>query len=469
MEQSKELEWVRAGSNFRSMLNDLKRRPEDAARELGCSLSEVEEILAGQRELPLELIRRATRVWPVSARDFFLLRDDCPDGVSVMRASASAASGRVMQRAGKPYYQYRDTAMSSAAAFRPEWIEELCVVDDDNPENPAVQWNNGHFLHQFTYFVGPVNFYYQGADGKKKVAVMNTGDSMYITPFVPHSFASRRNPENRLGHILALTYGAKLGGEPQQELALLGPELAERCVLDFSSRARMLGSLVRFYREGLSLSRAELGRSVGMSAADVAQLESGQRSPATDEVERLAQALRVNARDLLPIDEAEVPVLVQYYRDGRRWAAPGREDLANDESGYEPSYEIVELCSTRKLSSSKALELNVKMRNDGKPSDELTTGLHQYIYNLGPARVTLRWRLGGERREVSLGAEDSVYMKPGVPHAYDGPGGRLLVLRIGGRIGGDALEELAHIGKRNLGRVLGESIQWFNPAGRTQI
>ena len=58
--------------------------------------------------------------------------------------------------------------MSKISPFRPEWIEELVVIDDNNPENPDVAFNNGHFLHQFTYFVGPVNFYYIDENGKKK-------------------------------------------------------------------------------------------------------------------------------------------------------------------------------------------------------------------------------------------------------------------------------------------------------------
>ncbi len=91
-----------------------------------------------------------------------------------------------MERAGKPYYEYRDTAMSQIAPFRPEWIVELCRVDNNDSNNSNIQWNNGHFMHQFTYFIGEVNFYFMDTNGEKNVAVMNTGDSMYITPFVPH-------------------------------------------------------------------------------------------------------------------------------------------------------------------------------------------------------------------------------------------------------------------------------------------
>ena len=58
----------------------------------------------------------------------------------------------------------------------------------DYSENKSIQWNNGHFMHQFTYFIGDVNFYYIDKNGKKQTAMMSTGDSMYITPFTPHSF-----------------------------------------------------------------------------------------------------------------------------------------------------------------------------------------------------------------------------------------------------------------------------------------
>ena len=42
-------------------------------------------------------------------------------------------------------------------------------------------------------FIGDVNFYYIGENGEKKVGVMNIGDSNYITPFTPHSFATRKD------------------------------------------------------------------------------------------------------------------------------------------------------------------------------------------------------------------------------------------------------------------------------------
>ena len=195
---------LRIGNNFLGILNDIKRRPEDAATELGVSEELISSIIEGRSELPSDLVDKAVKIWPVNKRDFYIIEDDCPDGIKLMSAGDSEKSKRIMERAGKPYYEYRDTAMSKVAPFRPEWIMELCNVENNDPENELVQWNNGHFLHQFTYFIGNVNFYYKDENGTKQTAVMNTGDSMYITPFVPHSFATRQGSGSN-GLILALT------------------------------------------------------------------------------------------------------------------------------------------------------------------------------------------------------------------------------------------------------------------------
>jgi uncharacterized RmlC-like cupin family protein/transcriptional regulator with XRE-family HTH domain len=449
----------RVASNLRSILNDLKRRPKDAAADLGVSEDEMFQYLGGERALPMELVSKASKVWPVSPRDFFLLKDDCPDGVRIMRAEDSRRSGRRMTRASKEYYEYRDTAASSVGSFRPEWIQELCVVDDNDPNNPEVQWNNGHFLHQFTYFVGPVNFYYRAVDGSKQVAVMNTGDSMYITPFVPHTFTTRKNAQGELGHILALTYSNKLGGEAQQELSLLGAEQAKHLVLDFSSRLKAIGSLIRFHREGASLTQECLEQQLGFAQGSFAKIESGTSELAEARLPQIAEALRVGVRDLLACEQAEDPVQCQTYAQSRKWKYP---------NSTSPAYGMVELCGTRKLSFSKALELTI-LRSAAVSTHDLQTGLHQYVYNLGEKPVNFGWTYEGQAHQETLQPGDSMYVKPGVPHAFSGEGAKLLVLRIGGRVGGDTLNELSYIGDLQLNRVLNENMQWFDPKGRQDV
>ena len=116
---------IRSGNNFLGILNDVKRRPEDAARELDVPIDEINSIISGKKKISAELIDRAVKIWPVNERDFHIIFDDCPTGVLIMTSSESAKSSRIMERAGKPYYEYRDTAMSKIAPFRPEWISEL--------------------------------------------------------------------------------------------------------------------------------------------------------------------------------------------------------------------------------------------------------------------------------------------------------------------------------------------------------
>ena len=448
----------RNAQNFRGILNDLKRRPEDAASELGVSREEMDEFLRGGKPLSQEIIHKATQIWPLSPRDFYVLEDDCPTGVRIMRAEDSAKSSRVMTRAGKDYYEYRDTAMSSVAAFRPEWIKELCVVDNNDAENPAVQWNNGHFLHQFTYVVGPVNSYYCTSDGGKRVAVLNTGDSMYISPFVPHTFSSRRNNKDERGFILALTYGNKLSAETRQELSVLSRECVHELALDFSTRANAFASLLRLHREGLSMTRTELARRTGLSVENLQALEEGSELPEISKLECLADALGINVRDLLPPEGFGDSAKIQFYQESPRWLYP-------DCSG---TYNLVELASTRHLPFSKALELTV-LSDEDRAAPDLQTGLHQYLYSVGALPATIHWISNACHYQETLHAGDSLYIKPGVSHCFRGKGSQFLVLRIGGRISGDAQYELAAIGKKNLDRLCGEWTQWYDPQGRQTV
>ena len=128
---SEKLHLIKSGQTFLGILNDIKRRPEDAAAELGISLDEINSIIRGEKIISQSIIEKAVKVWPVNIRDFYIIKDDCPVGVKIMIAEESKQSSRIMNRAGKPYYEYRDTAMSSTAPFRPEWIQELCFVENN--------------------------------------------------------------------------------------------------------------------------------------------------------------------------------------------------------------------------------------------------------------------------------------------------------------------------------------------------
>ena len=443
---------LKTGSNFLGILNDIKRRPEDAANELDVSLELIHSIIKGQSELPSDLVEKATKVWPVNKRDFFVIEDDCPDGIKLMTSADSEKSKRIMERAGKPYYEYRDTAMSTVAPFRPEWILELFTVSDNNPTNPDVQWNNGHFMHQFTYFIGEVNFYYQTPNGEKKVAIMNTGDSMYITPFTRHSFATRKESKKN-GLILAITYGGKLTGDVQQELSALSVELGSNFALDFSSTESASSAILNYHRNISNFTLEELSRNSSIKIDELKLFESGLKLPSISDLKKLADALTINMRDLLPNDKIEDKVIIKFHNEGKTWFYPENSDL----------YEFRELAATSALPFSKSFEM--KVNNSNNSNLDLESGLHQYVYNIGNNPVSLTWELNNQTFTETINPNDSLYLKPFIKHNFTG-NGKLLILRIGGKIAGDSQRELSIVGKKNAKRAISETIQWFDPKGK---
>lgn len=442
----------RVGSNFLGILNDLKRRPEDAARELDVSLEEINAIISGTKKLSSEIISRAAKIWPVNERDFYIIQDDCLNGVKIMTSNDSEKSKRIMERAGKPYYEYRDTAMSALAPFRPEWIMELCYVNDNNPNNTEVQWNKGHFMHQFTYFVGEVNFYYKNAKREKQIAVMNTGDSMYITPFVPHTFATRAGA-NENGLIIAMTYGNKLTGDIQQELSSISADLSQEYVLDFSSENNASGSLIKYHREIANLSLKELSIRSVITEDRIKKFEKGEIRPTELEGKKLAGAFNVNIRDLIPNDKTEDKVIIKYHNEGKKWFFPDSSK----------NYEFLELASSTTLPYSKAFEIIVNSKDDA--SLDLKVGLHQYLYNVGTENIEFNWSYDNKLFHQTLHPGDSAYLKPFLKHNFRGTG-KLIVLRLGGKIAGEPQRELSFVGKENVKRAINESLQWFDPAGK---
>jgi|TARA_B100001179_G_scaffold166210_1_gene122308 methylphosphonate synthase len=446
---AKNSELVRFGHYFLGLINDLKRRPEDAAKELNISVEDIMDIIEGRKEISSEIIARAKKIWPVNSRDFFLIEDDCPNGIKIMRVEDSAKSSRIMERGGAPYYEYRDTAVSSVGLFRPEWIEELCEVEDNDPNNNVVQWNKGHFMHQFTYFIGDVNYYYIGPDGKKNVAIMNTGDSVYGTPFRPHSFTTRKGASKN-GLILALTYGNQLSGDTQQELSIMGKELGMPYWLDFSSRKKAFGALLNFHRTCASLSFEEFSKRTGIDKDALIQFEKGSEIPSYETNITLAKALNVNSRDLFPPDVIEDKVIVKYYKDAPRWYFPESTT----------TYHIVELSHSKTLPFSKAFEFTIEKSDDDEL--DLQVGLHQYVYNVGDESIKLNWQTKNTIKHDVLKSGDSAYIKPNVPHNFRGKG-KLVILRIAGRIVGDAQRELSYLDEHDVNRAISETTMWFDP------
>ena len=118
---------------LRQILNSLKRRSEDAAKELSISNKKMDRILKGDLDLNLKLVKKMLKIWPITIDSLINNRfysKDTPN-LTIFKKEQSIKTSRVMQRDGKDYYEYRDTVMEKNAPFRPEWIRTIFKPDNN--------------------------------------------------------------------------------------------------------------------------------------------------------------------------------------------------------------------------------------------------------------------------------------------------------------------------------------------------
>lgn len=425
---------------FRKVLNDLKRRPADAAKDLNISEKKINNILNGKEDLDMVLINKAISIWPINHSDLFPIIDDTTSGYKKFNKKNSDQTSRVMYRKGREYYNYKDTVMSKVSTFRPEWIQELVIVKDNKPNNPDVVYNNGHFLHQFTYFIGPVNFYYIDKNNKKKVAKMNTGDSMHISPYIPHSFTTRKNKENKLGLILALTYSGNIDSDVLNELSAIGKEYSNNFNLNFLDKKNIFFNNLKYFLNIASIDEKFFEKKIKINLNKLKR-----NFPSMKIIEKISNFLNVNVKDLIPPTKFE-QVKIQTYNKSKKWnLAKNNKDI----------YKIVELTNVSQLPCSKAIELEVL--TDVKHSLNFEIPCHQYIYNVGKTSCTINFKNKNEK----LNPEDSIFIKPNVRHSFSKKS-KLLILRIAGKLHNDNLYHLSTLSKKNYSRLIIDNKPWFN-------
>tara|TARA_B110000438_G_scaffold271317_1_gene289102 strand:+ start:1232 stop:2545 length:1314 start_codon:yes stop_codon:yes gene_type:complete len=434
-----------SNKKFKKILNDIKRRPQDAAIDLGISLSKINKYLDGSILIPFDLVQKCVKLWSINYNDFFSIEDDSTHGYKYMSSDESNKTARIMERKNRPYYLYKDTAYSRISPFKPEWIEELLIVDNNDPSNNEVVYNNGHFLHQFTYFIGDVNFYYI-EDGVKKIAVMNTGDSMYISPYIPHSFATRKNSNNINGIILALTYADKLDHNCVDELNAIGKDLSQKYKLDLENKLSAFKSNLNYFLNVNSTTLEYLSDKLELE--EINKIMESNNYPNYNIIELIAKELEINIRDLLPIFN-DSKVSIKKYNQCNFWYFPNKKN---------PLYKFINLAGVKKLPVSKAFELVVNNPNFSEESS-IFTPTHQYLYNIGNEECQIR--INGNKN-FTLFPNDSIYLKPNINHCFKGANVKLLVLRTGGKVSGDPLYHFSHVEKNQINRLIDDTKPWFN-------
>lgn len=455
-----ELDYLRKlGARVLSEANDLKRTPAALAADLGLTQDAVDRVISGEADVSTAqgLLTAMAEIYPISLGDVWAERNDTDSGVLIMRAADSVASRRVFDRRDRtgtlaPYYEYRDTAMSRTAPFKPEWIQQLRFVDDADPDNPEVSYNNGHLMHQTTFFVGEVNFYWR-AGGRGYCVEMNTGDSNYIMPLVPHSFASRRR--DAPGLIIAVTYSGQVR-RALEALGHMGTDAATELAGDLRSTA--ITHQVRLARHLAAESLTTNGlvkRLVdsGMDGVRATALARSDVQPLKHELQAMAAALHIRSADLMAdLFDKNEEVVVSYIRDN-----PSRPHPDSNR----PICRLTELARVHHQPGLKGFEITVVDRDTG-PDGEFRHGLHQYVYNYGNDPVNLQW---GKALQDTLAPGDSAYLQPMTRHSFSLPAGigegHLVAVRVPGVLTDKVLDEYGSYSKEGRGRAVGEDRTWF--------
>lgn len=446
------------GSRILSEANDLKRTVTALAQEIEIDEQKLKDIVQGKCDLSetQDVIERMGRIYPINRSDLYLDEDDCVNGIRIITNDQSFASSRIFLRKNKDgerteYYDYRDTAMSKLSPFKPEWIKELRVVDNNDPYNPDIAYNNGHFLHQMTFFIGPVNFYWE-VNGKKYCQEMNTGDSNYITPFWPHSFASR--DPNQEAIIIAVTFGGDVR-RAQRECYMMGLDNIVNYKLDMDNHARATAQIITQHmkNEDKSVENLNDALKANGSSVDIQSVLDEKVKLSIEELKEVAVALNVDLTDILLSESvANQEVTVKVKDANEAYLFPNKDN---------PLYRINPLARCVRMSQLKGMDVEVNT-NEFDFDNALESSLHSYVYNYGDSNIKFKWNYAGQEHEAVLRPGDSTYIKPFVKHAYANEAeakGKLLVVRVSGAINISTQKELSYFA--DVSRVI-ESKCWFD-------
>ncbi|MBO6787810.1 MAG: hypothetical protein JJ900_13245 [Rhodospirillales bacterium] len=397
--------------------------------------------------------------YPIRLADLWIEPDDTDEGVRIMRAEESAATSRVFERKTakgtlEPFYEYRDTAMSRLGPFKPEWIAPLRVVENADADNPEVAYNKGHLMHQTTFFIGDVNFYWKQGD-ETRCAELSTGDSNYITPFVPHSFTSR-DPE-RPGLIIAVTYAGPFRGA-LQDAYRAGTSLSDDWCGDQRDAIDAFGALMKRHLANEMMSVAQVAtalREFGIADARAEAVALGQALPDAQEVAALMKILSIRQEDLAvtPIEPGQ-DVVVRMFDETEERVWP---------EGNEVAYRMRPMARSPQQPNLKGFVMDICKPNDPGPAANLEHMLHEYVYNWSERPVAIYW---GDARESILKPGDSAYIAPFVKHRFglcDEGSGRasIITVRVPGALTEFALQDFACFDTRGRDRAQGENTQWF--------
>ena len=449
------------GKRLLAEANDLKRTVKSIVKELNIDEENFNKVTEGTASFKdaVQLATIFSEKYPVSLGDLIIDLPDHNNGVLIMRESESKNSARVFDRKDKDgkyseYYEYRDTATSNMSPFKPEWIKELRYVDNNDPENPDIAYNNGHFLHQMTAFIGPVNFYWE-VDGKKYSKEMNTGDSNYITPFWKHSFATRSKNKNAI--IIAVTFAGN-AARARKEMYCLNQNAISNYFLDNRNHNNARASLLIQLLDDRCINNIKFDEICRDNNIDInfGYIRDGKKIN-DDVLIKICNVIDVSPSIFdLPLHSLENEVVIKKKNNDDSFI------LNNDADN--PDYRIYSLANNKRMPQMFGFDFEI-LGDKLNQNSCLNTSLHSYIYNYGDLPVTLTWKKDHDQNdhfEEKIMPGDSIYIEPFIKHIFYASkkeSGNLFIFRVGGAISLEVQKEISSFASNDR---LVESSQWFD-------
>jgi hypothetical protein len=442
------------GNLIQNQINNLKRTKINIIEELGVTTDFLDKCLSGngsQQDYD-NLITMFYDKYPISMNDIFLEKDTTNNGILYFNNKKSIESKRTTKRVNcsnieTDFYEYRDTATCKNSPFKPEYIKMLREVNNNDPYNLDVAYNKGHLLTQITFFIGPVNFYYILND-KKYCCEMNTGDSNFITPYIPHTFTKRnytdQNEEDAI--IIAVTFSSNVYNS-LQEVIYCGADNISKISGNLRNPEKVLKIKIERFLELNNLTKNNIIDKLKTKyeikiIKDL--LENGIYN--SEIIKDLSQIFNIFPEEL-KVNKLDQEVIIEKYQDNYH------------------KYEIDDkFYLIKNLVSSKHFpDVNSQLVKIVGEGHKLISSYHQYIYNFSQYPIELNYGKKNLEMKIILEKDDSIYIKPFIYYNFNkiNDDSQVLCIKLSGKINSNVLNEFSTFEVNGKNRIQTENSKWW--------
>ena len=435
--------------------NNLKRTKKALAEELNIKPSYLEKIINGKCNLKekQDFIKMMLKKYPIDKTKLENLESEPFHSFTILDKNTSKNSARIFKRKnslGKinDYYEYRDTAMNKYSPIYPEWIKPLVIVNNNNPRNRLVCYNKGHLLHQFTFFIGEVNFYWKDDLGYH-CKVMNTGDSNYIPPFVPHSFSSRN--KNKLGLIIAVTFADILRFSRSKFT-----NYTKKNIEEFSGKKNSKFSYFylfikdfinkNFLDENSLIEKMLLN---GINKNTAKNIINGKKTPSNQHINKLSKVFSIPYSKLKTMIANETSKVIN-----KNFALSSKKRIFKDKISFNVWY-------LAKSNYDNFLNTFIMEVDAETKKYEVFHQMHEYVFNYSESEIILKI----SNKMYVLKPEESAIINPHIKHYFytkeNVKSARLLIIRVGEEFSQDFIHMYAGLSESSRRRIFEEVSQWF--------